>query len=249
LSNVGVILDVESDAAVVTFDWPEKRNSLNPEDADQIVDAIEEAGRSDVGLVIVTGNGAFCSGGDLPAFAEISATHTPEQVRDTVYSRMQRIIRAFQHCPLPTAAAVDGAAIGLGLDIALAADMRFVGPRGWFRQGWANAGLIHGVGGIGLLRRLDGSLLWRLLADQERIDADLAAQLGLGEKAEPTALDAARVRAAKLAAHPGHLLESYARLAREDWPSDGHFDTAADIQGQLIGSAEFRALTAQVLGK
>ncbi|AFR49501.1 enoyl-CoA hydratase/isomerase family protein [Gordonia sp. KTR9] len=247
--TVGVVLTVESGAAVVTLDWPEKRNALNPTDADEIVTAIDEAGRSDAALVIVTGNGAFCSGGDLPAFAEISATHTPEQVRDTVYSRMQRIIRAFQQCPLPTAAAVDGAAIGLGLDIALAADMRFVGPRGWFRQGWANAGLIHGVGGIGLLRRLDGSLLWRLLADQERIDADLAERLGLGEKAEPTAIDAARERAVKLATHPRHLLESYARLAREDWPSDSHFDASADIQGQLIASAEFRALTAQVLGK
>lgn len=246
---MGATLSIEPSAAVVTFDWPEKRNALNPADAKEIVDAIESAGQADVGLVIVTGNGAFCSGGDLPAFAEISATLTPDEVRDTVYSRMQRIVRALQQCPLPTAAAIDGAAIGLGLDIALATDMRFLGRDGWLRQGWANAGLIHGVGGIGLLRRLNGSVLWRLLAEQERIDAALAEELGLAEKSTSTGIAAARARAEKLAVHPRHLLESYARLAREDWPSDGHFDASADIQGRLIASAEFRALTAKVLGK
>ncbi|MGW4338449.1 enoyl-CoA hydratase/isomerase family protein [Rhodococcus koreensis] len=246
---MGVKLEVEGGAATVTLDWPEKRNSLNPSDAREIVSAMETAGQQDVGLVIVTGNGAFCSGGDLPAFAEISATCSPEEVRDTVYGTMQQIIRAFQRCPLPTAAAVDGPAIGLGLDIALAADMRFIGPDGWMMQGWAKAGLVHGVGGIGLLRRLDGSLLWRLLADQERIGPDLAEELGLGEKGEPSGLAAALQRAENLASNPRHLLESYVQLAREDWPGDDHFDTAADIQGRLISSAEFRALTAKVLGK
>jgi enoyl-CoA hydratase len=249
VNSMSVDLKVESGAAIVVFNWPEKRNSLNPNDATEIVSALEDAGRLDVGLVVVTGNGAFCSGGDLPAFAEISATHTPAEVRDTVYGTMQKIIRAFQECPLPTAAAIDGPAIGLGLDIALAADMRFVGPEGWLMQGWANAGLIHGVGGIGLLRRLNGAVLWQLVADQERIGQDRAVELGLAEKAETSALVSSLDRAEKLARHPRHLLESYVQLYREDWPSDQHFAAAADIQGRLISSAEFRALTNKVLNK
>jgi enoyl-CoA hydratase/carnithine racemase len=58
--------------SVLTFRWTDKRNALNPDDAQAIVAAIEQASAT-ASLLIVTGEGAFCSGGDLPAFAALSA--------------------------------------------------------------------------------------------------------------------------------------------------------------------------------
>ncbi|HVT67663.1 MAG TPA: enoyl-CoA hydratase/isomerase family protein, partial [Trebonia sp.] len=114
-------------AWVVTLDWPEKRNSLGPEDTAEVAAAIEEARGKARSALVLTGSGAFCAGGDLRAFSEVSRTMAVEQIRDTVYGRVQRMVRALAECPVPTIAAVDGPAVGLGFDLALACDMRFVG--------------------------------------------------------------------------------------------------------------------------
>jgi enoyl-CoA hydratase/carnithine racemase len=244
-----VTVDNHDDTAVVTFRWVEKRNALNPDDAHEIVAALEAASL-DSAVVIVTGEGAFCSGGDLPAFAALSSA-APDiaAVRDTVYGPMQSIVRALGSTPVPTIAAIDGPAVGLGFDIALACDMRFVGSDGWIRQGWAPAGLVPGVGGVGLLQRLNPTALWRLVADQERLDGRACAELQLAEAAD-NALDAALSRARKLAAFGRPLLEHYTNLSRSvAWPDASHFDLSADIQAGLIGSEPFRLLAASILGK
>ncbi|WP_181779849.1 enoyl-CoA hydratase/isomerase family protein [Pseudonocardia pini] len=236
--------------AVVTMRWPGKRNSLSPEDGDALTAAITAAGAdpSVTGLVL-TGEGAFCSGGDLRAFAELSRTTPSDEVHLTVYGRMQAIVRALRDCPVPTVAAVDGPAIGLGLDLALACDMRFVGPRGYLMQGWARAGLVHGVGGVPLLERVAPGLLWRLVAEQEKLGPVECAALDLGEVGEPDALTAATTRIEKLAPVARDVLAHYVTLSRmASWPAEEQFEAAGRIQGGLIGSQRFRDLTEQVLG-
>jgi enoyl-CoA hydratase len=244
-----VTVDDHAGVGVVTFRWPHKRNALAPEDADEIVAALTAAATwADV--IVVTGEGAFCSGGDLPAFAALSeAAHDVAEVRRTVYGRMQAVVHALGASPVPTIAAIDGPAVGLGLDIALACDMRFVGAAGWMRQGWAMAGLVPGMGGVGLLNRVNPTALWPLVADQERLDADRCAELGLAEAAA-NGLEAALSRGAKLAVHGRPLLEHYTALSRDvSWPRESHFALSADIQAELIGSEEFRILAAAILAK
>lgn len=236
-------------AQVVTLGWVAKRNSLGPADTDEVAAAIRAAGAAARAAVVLTGEGAFCAGGDLRAFADVSRTLPPEEIERTVYGRVQAMVRALAECPVPTIAAVDGPAVGLGFDLALACDMRFIGPRGWLHQGWARAGLIPGTGGIGLLRRLNPALLWRLVATQERIDGPQAERLGLGEAADPDAVTAAAARAEALASVDRDVLGHYARLSRaEDWPTAEHFQHSAKIQASLIGSQRFRTMADKVLG-
>jgi enoyl-CoA hydratase/carnithine racemase len=233
--------------AVVTLRWTEKRNSLAPEDASEVAEAIRTAS-AQASAVVLTGEGSFCAGGDLKRFAELSATETIGDIKDKVYGNVQSMIRSIRDSPVPVISAVDGAAVGLGMDLALATDLCFVGPKGWLRQGWGQAGIIAGTGGVSFLQSVRPGLVWRLLATQERLDAQLCHDLGVAEIGLPTALDAARLCATALAGLGRDVVNAYTRLARPcTWPEDDHFNMCAEIQARLIGSANFRELSAQVL--
>ena len=245
---MSVHLRREGDAAVVTLDWPEKRNALSSDDALEVATAIDDAGATGAAAVVLTGAGAFCSGGDLRFFSELSARLSVVEIRERVYEHVHSMIRSLRAVPVPTIAAVDGPAIGLGLDLALACDTRLIGPAGWLRQGWAAAGLIHGTGGMAMLERLRPGLVWRLLATHERLDAAACDALGLGEVADGDAIAAAVSRAGELARVPRAALEAYVALGRpERWPSEEHFAASADAQAALIGSERFREFSRGML--
>ena len=248
-----VVVDVQDSALVVTLDFPQKRNALNADDAVELDEALRgaarQAGNTAVAALILTGNGAFCSGGDLPYFAALGAANSAEEVRSAVYSKMQNVMRALFECPVPTIATIDGPAIGLGMDLALACDMRFVGPTGYLMQGWARAGLIAGTGGVGLLNRLAPASFWALTTEQTKVGIDTAASYGLAEPGEPDAITAALARTDRIAKVMGpEVAGHYAVLARQArWPSEEEFEASARIQGGLITSERFRAMAERVL--
>jgi len=238
---------VSEKVEIITLRWPEKRNSLAPEDAREVAKAITDASAA-ADCVVLTGDGAFCSGGDLRRFAEISASVDHATLRDHVYGDIQAMMRSIEASPVPVIAAVDGAAVGLGLDLALACDMCFVGPDGWLQQGWGRAGLIAGTGGIAFLQRLHPRLIWRMLAEQERLSAERCAELGLAEMGKPTAREAAICRAEQLAAIGRDVLSTYTVLARaQTWPDTAHMRHSAESQARYIGSTQFRELAARIL--
>ena len=68
-------------ATVVTMAWTAKRNALGPAEADLLADALREAGKRRGSVVVVTGEGAFCAGGDLPTNIELTRTMTPQQIQ------------------------------------------------------------------------------------------------------------------------------------------------------------------------
>jgi len=250
MTAMGVRVEDHGPATVVTMAWTAKRNALGPAEADALAQAVREAGERNGSAVVVTGDGAFCAGGDLPTIAEVTRELSVDEIRKTVYGRFQAVVRALRDCPVPTIAAVDGPAIGLGMDIALACDTRFVGRDGWVQQGWARAGLVPGTGGVALLNRIRQGLVWRLLASQERLGPEECVRLGLADPADGSALDAALSQAEALARVPRDVLGHYAALDRSaNWPTSEQFEAAARIQGGLIGSKRFRDFAERMLAR
>lgn len=236
------------EVGVVSLNWVEKRNSLGPDDAAELAAAIEDAGKR-YRAVVLTGEGAFCSGGDLRTFARITAGASVEDIQQVVYGKIHSVVRALRDCPVPTVAAVDGAAVGLGMDLALACDVRFVGPAGWIQQGWSRAGLIAAGAGSYFLSRIDDQLPWTLMINQERLDAAACERLRIAVAA-PEGARVAAVEAAKvLAALPDLAQAGYVALNRGPrWPSDEYLDSCASTQAQLLTSAEFQARVSEILG-
>jgi enoyl-CoA hydratase/carnithine racemase len=239
---MGIELTREGSVGVATLDWPERRNALAPPQARELAAAITELGeQGDVSVVVITGNGGFCAGGDLRALIELAA-QGPSAVKDVIYSAYHSVINAIVDLPKPVLAAVDGPAIGIGMDLALACDWRAIGPRGWFRHGWAELGVIPGTGGELLLRRLAPSLVWSLLGSGERITPERAETLGLAVSAEAGGLVAAKDRAAAISGLPKATLEGYVALHREELRAGlgRHLERCAEIQADLVATPEFR---------
>lgn len=240
---------VDDGVVTIELNFPERRNALGPGDNHDLGDVIELASTDASVAVILTGRGSFCAGGHLRAFAEESRNRSESDIYEIVYSSVQRVVRLLSQCPVPTIAAVDGAAVGLGMDLALACDMRFIGPEGWIRQGWASAGLIAGAGGVALLERLNPSILWKLIAEQPKLDGLACERLGLGESASESALQSAVVRAKQLRGIPNDVLLAYVELSRTAWPEKENFEAAARYQAHFIHSAEFQRRAEIILSR
>ena len=236
--------------AVVWMNWPDKRNALGPEDTGEVGAAIDRAAAQAGCGVVLTGVGSFCAGGDLEQFARLSSVSSASDIRDHIYRNVHSVLRAIRGSAVPVVSAVDGPAIGLGLDYALACDMCFIGPDGWMQQGWAVAGLVHGAGGSAFIQRAAGQTLWRLIAEQDRLDAAAARDLGLAEAVDGSAVEAAIERLRRLGRLPRDVLEAYTSLFRaQRWPGKDFFDQCADFQASFIASEAFRARAASILAR
>jgi enoyl-CoA hydratase/carnithine racemase len=228
---------------VVALDWTEQKNALGPPEANELAAAFTEAG-ADPGsnAIIVAARGdAFCAGGNIKGMVERQHM-PPDERRRLVYSAYQGMIRALVALPVPTIAAVDGPAIGMGLDIAMACDHRLFGPTGWARQGWGRIGAIPGTGGALLLELKAPGALWRILPTQPRVDAALAERLGLGEAvSDRTALAAAEDVARALAQLPAATVRGYVELSRATLRArlDEHLAAALTIQVGLLADPAF----------
>ncbi len=246
---MGVQVEYAGPAAIVVLDWPEQRNALGPDESREVTSAIEAAITPDVCGLVLTGNGAFCAGGNLKG-AVGRADMDPDERRRLVYSAYQGLVRALIACPVPTVAAIDGPAIGMGFDLALACDCRFVGPGGWCQQGWGRVGLVPGTGGELLLRLKAPDALWQLLEHQPRLDAAAAHALHLAEPVDSgTARDRAVERVSRLEAMSREALEAYVDLHRADLRAllDDHLARAVGHQVSLLGSPSFAERVARTL--
>src|SRR2546421_10629660 len=111
---MGVTTERDGTAAVVVLDWPEQRNALGPDEAIEVAEAVRQAATPpDVCGVVITGNGAFCAGGNLKG--AVARTGMPEEERRrVVYGAFQGLVRSIVGVPVTTVAAIDGPAIGMG---------------------------------------------------------------------------------------------------------------------------------------
>lgn len=244
-----VPLTVYEGAAVVTIDRPANRNALGPAEASLLAERLSTAGACGAPVVVLAGAPpAFCAGGDLGVLVEVTRGASANEVQTVVYSHFRAIVRALRDCPVPTIAAKDGPAIGLGLDLALCCDIRLLGVQATVAQGWGRIGLIPGAGGAALLQSRAPGLLWQELSAPSILSAANASHAGIGDvDFERSALDEALRRAGQLATIPRAALQGYARLARRDLPDDTYLDLCARIQGELLTGPDFRVAARMAL--
>jgi enoyl-CoA hydratase len=197
--------DLTDGVAVVTLTDPERRNALTLPMVTEIVDTFDRLEADpQVGAVVVTGESpAFCAGADLSHLSS-SADGGAETGLRAIYEGFLRIGRS----PLPSIAAVNGAAVGAGMNLALVCDVRLAGHRARFDTRFMQLGLHPGGGHTWMARRIGGpQLVSATVLFGEVLDGAEAERVGLVWRCLPDdELLPAAVAMAARAAHAPHEL-------------------------------------------
>jgi enoyl-CoA hydratase/carnithine racemase len=174
-----VRLEIDDGVGLIRIDRP-PANAIDLTVGLELLDAVRDAGdRDDVGAVVVWGGPAiFAAGADIKAMAEWSA----EEVRPSVEA-LGDACDLLEDLDKPVIAAVNGFALGGGLELALACDLRYLGANAKVGQPEIQLGVIPGAGGTQRLTQLVGpGMARRLVYTGERLDATEAAAAGLAER-------------------------------------------------------------------
>lgn len=229
-----ILLSVRDDIAVLTLNRPDVMNALNTQMRAEITHAVIEAGKS-ARVLVITGKGrAFCAGQDLGDRANAADIDLERTLRDE-YTPM---LKAIFDCPIPTIAAVNGAAAGAGANLALAADVVIATKSAAFLQAFTRIGLIPDAGGTYWLpRQMGAAKAMGAALFAEPITAQQAADWGMIWEAieDDTFADHWWGRATKLASGP---TAAYARVKEA---IRGTFDNTMDeqlaLEARLQGEA------------
>jgi enoyl-CoA hydratase len=234
-NNDTILLDREEDGiAIITVNRPDKLNALNAETVRQLDSRLREARDDDaVRVIILTGSGpkAFVAGADI---AELSRMGPIDGVG--VSREGQATFRMLESLSKPVIGAINGFALGGGLELALACHVRLASTRAKFGLPEVKLGIIPGYGGTIRLPRLVGrGRALELMLTGEMIDAEEAYRIGLVNRAvEPEALmDAARDMARKMIAN-GPIAIALA-LESVDRGMSTTIDDAQVLESNLFG--------------
>jgi enoyl-CoA hydratase/carnithine racemase len=231
-----LLYEVKDGIATLTLNRPERLNALGGTLREDLHDAVTRASADpEVRVMVVTGAGkGFCSGGDVKAMNEANEGQRTRPLMDKIAPSRDRTLFALRDAPQPIIAAVNGAAAGAGMNLALACDIRIASTAAKFSQAFVRRGLHPDWGGTYFLPRAVGmAKACELIFTGDVIDAPEALRLGLvsklvaPEELMPTAYDLAR----KIAAGPPVAIRlakrALHRNAESDLPSALEFETFA----------------------
>jgi len=241
-----VVLHVEREGpvAIFTIDDPKTRNGLSPALSRQIAAACEQVNAdTTIKCVILTATGTvFCAGGnlkDMYARANHFAGNAAE-IRRTYLTGVQTIARALHDLEVPSIAAVNGAAMGAGMDFATMCTLRVASEKAKFAESFIKLGLTSAAGGAWFLNRAIGpQRAAEMTLTGETISAERAAELGLVLKVVPhdSLLDEARELAVRITCHAAHSIRLNTRLLRDS--------AKLDLQSALELAAAMQAIVQQ----
>ncbi|HYC46920.1 MAG TPA: enoyl-CoA hydratase-related protein [Burkholderiales bacterium] len=177
-----LLYSVQERVATLTLNRPERLNALGDTLREDLHDALKRAAAdADVGAIVITGAGrGFCSGGDVKSMSERAASGATPPVTERFAPLRDRTILAMRDCPKPIIAAVNGAAAGAGMNLALACDMRIASTAAKFSQAFVKRGLAPDWGGTWFLPRVVGTAkAFELILTGDSIDAAKALELGI----------------------------------------------------------------------
>jgi 2-(1,2-epoxy-1,2-dihydrophenyl)acetyl-CoA isomerase len=242
--------DLTDGIATITLNRPEVMNALSQTLRAELLAALAQA-QSEARVLVLTGAGrAFCSGQDLQDAGQIGSFDL-ERILNDEYVPM---IKAITDSPIPTIAAVNGAAAGAGANLALAADIVIAAESASFIQAFTRIGLVPDAGGsywlprqIGMARAM-GAMLFG-----DKISARQAADWGMIYEAVPDQgfADHIRARAGQLAAGPGLAYRGVKAMLRASFGNDLDAQLAleARLQGACGQTQDFREGVAAFLEK
>lgn len=176
-----LLFAVEDGIATFTLNRPEQRNAFTDEMLQYwIARLVECEAREDVRVIVFGAVGSsFCAGADSGRLAGI-AVQSPVQAQARMTRNAHALVRQVARMRKPIIAAVNGAAVGGGMDLALMCDVRIAGRSARFAETYAKMGLLPGVGGAWLLPRIIGpSAALDLFWTARWVDVAEAQQLGL----------------------------------------------------------------------
>ena len=225
----------EGGVVTLTLNEPETRNAISPAIIESLLGHIARInGDLTVGCVIVTGAGeGFSSGGNVKRMKErnTDTERTPAQTRRYYTEGIQRIPLAMYGLEAPSIAAVNGAAVGAGCDLATMCDIRIAARSARFGESFLRVGLVSGDGGAWFLPRAVGlSKAYEMTFTGDFVDAAEAERIGLVSRVVDDAalMDEARALARKIAGQPIHALRLSKKLIRDS--EHTNLDMAASSQ-------------------
>ncbi|MGY1696828.1 MULTISPECIES: enoyl-CoA hydratase/isomerase family protein [unclassified Geodermatophilus] len=206
MADAEVLLEVDGGVAVVTLNAPDRRNALTPQMAGELIDVFEQVdARPEVGALVVRAVGrSFCAGGDVGTLTWAGK----DPAAPDAYEGMGRIYDSFYRLGqvrVPTIAAVRGSAVGAGMNMLLATDLRIVAHDARLLAGFLKRGMHPGGGHFVILSRLIGREAAAAMAlFGEEVDGRRAVELGLAwESLDDAAVeDRALELARRVAADP-----------------------------------------------
>jgi 2-(1,2-epoxy-1,2-dihydrophenyl)acetyl-CoA isomerase len=232
--------------ATITLNRPEKLNAFTHEMIDLWVEALTEARVNDaVQVVVVTGAGrAFCAGGDVGGMNE-----RPDNISGLDHKRwlehIHQVPLALEALDKPVIAAMNGVAVGAGLDMALMCDLRFAVAGTRFSEGYVKVGLIPGDGGTYFLPRLIGTArALELFWTGDFVSAEEAERIGLVNRVYPAEelLPKVYELAGRLASGPSVAIRTIKRAVYQGMRMDlrTHLDMLSSHMGYIRQTDDHR---------
>lgn len=242
-----VLLDADGPVRTITLNAPERRNALDWPLLDELAAAVQAvADDAEARALVVRGAGrAFCAGADLEnLFGD--TTRPVEQLRDHLMDVYASFL-GIRDLTIPTISAVQGAAVGAGLNIAMACDLVVAGPHALFGPTFAEIGLHPGGGCTWMLtQRIGASRALKALLDGTPIRTEEAVRLGLADDvADDPAARAAELAATYARRDPvltADIKRSVRVAAASDLPTS--LDVESWAQAASLSSDAFREFAA-----
>jgi len=233
-----LVIEIKDNIALISINRPEALNALNTRFFNEMDHFVKEVSQNPkVKVIIITGMGkAFVAGADISEMVD----KTPDE--GTSFSRLgQHTFRSLEKLNIPVIAAINGFALGGGLELAMACDFRIASTKAKFGQPEVNLGMIPGYAGTQRLSRLVGlaDALY-LLTTAEMIGADDALRIGLVQKVyEPDVLMDEVFKIANTILSKGpEAIRKVKYVTRTGLAMD--FDNASELEADYFGT-QFKA--------
>jgi 2-(1,2-epoxy-1,2-dihydrophenyl)acetyl-CoA isomerase len=238
-----LLVEVDGSVALVKLNNPASLNSLTAEVKKGLLDFFTDAREDDsIKAIVLTGEGrAFCAGGDINSLNTVGSVIDGQDRM----KRLHKLVYAIRDLDKPVIAAVNGFAVGAGMNLALACDIVIAADDAKFSEIFSNIGLVPDAGGLFFLTKLVGPMRAKELCwTARRIGAAEAESMGLVSKVVPldNLLTESVALAKSLAAGPLVSLRYIKRLINKslEWDIDSLLEAEAFAQGICLNTNDFR---------